>query len=220
MAGDLRSGRGARVTVVSRRTVLWVVALLVIAGLSVVTQARAAPVTLDSLRSADHVLILRPVERLPADEPGSERFTPLVHPTYDAAAGVGTDARVGLNQAAAGFGRDVSSGEEALGADQTEDDAIDDCLKSALWNMLFNAIWGTNHQVQFTPQGLWNASYNALLGCLQQRLGLDWVGASSLSNYFAEKLIGRGVAALRWDPTTTAFADWAAVTAFYSIPRG
>jgi hypothetical protein len=83
--------------------------------------------------------------------------------------------------------------------------------------MVFDAGWDAANGDSFNIGNELNATTNRLVGCLTERVGLPGITARSLSDYLMASFESRALEAMQLDPTTKAFIDWVAVTAWYSI---
>jgi hypothetical protein len=151
-----------------------------------------------------------------------EQASGTSRPTYDRSAErsptyeVAQSTRETLNQSSDDLATDAAVDEQDVGATGDESDE-DDCFKRALWGMVFDAGWDAVNGYSFNIGAELTATANRLTGCLTERVGLPDVTAANLSDYLMESFKSRALEALKADPTTKAFIDWVAVTAWYSI---
>lgn len=143
-------------------------------------------------------------------------------PTYDRSGGstptyeVAQSTWDSLNRTSEDLSNDVASDETSAKATSDESDE-DDCVKAALWGMVFDAGWDDANSYSFNLGAELNATITRLTGCLMTRAGLPNATATNLSDFLIDSFKTRALEALHTDPTTKAFIDWIAVTAWYSI---
>jgi hypothetical protein len=178
----------------------------------------ASAALLDVYEAAATVEVPRPADPgLPTDSLAT-RVTSLDQPNYDlTSAPLGSDTRAQLNAAADGLGTDIAGKEEQLTSDQTQQDDMSGCMKGALWDIGFDAVYDLATNQSFSLSNELGATYDRMYNCLGQQLGLGPIAATSTTNYLWESVVSRATQALNADPSTTEFVDWAAVTAYYSI---
>ncbi len=122
-----------------------------------------------------------------------------------------------LNRDSSGLRQDAITDEErAKAAEEVSRD--DGCFKAALWGIVFDAGWDLINGYSFNIGSELDASSSRALACLIHQAGLPPVTAANLTDYFMESFKNRALDVLHAAPTTNAFIDWVAVTAWYSIP--
>lgn len=187
--------------------------------------APASALTFTEARDADTVFVQVPrVAILYAPhELGSKQVTSIEHaPGYPI--NTTLTERQGLNAAANQLGADISTKEDALTSaisderERQEDEGdLSDCFKLALLDMLFDAGWDTANGYTPTIGSLLQSAQHGMGDCIAKHFGMSAITAENVTDYLAKSLISYGAEALRVDSTTAAFADWAGVTAWYSI---
>ena len=195
-ASSCRSDRGRR-----RRLRIVLAGVIACAGLALAGPASAETV----IEAYDH-----------ASGPSS--------PTYYHRAGESTptyrlaqDTWDTLNRESSSLAQDVTADEErAQAAEEAYRD--DSCFKGALWGIVFDAGWDLINGYSFDLGAELDATSKRATACLIHQAGLPPVTAPTLTDYFMESFKNRALEVLHTAPSTSAFIDWVAATAWYSIP--
>ena len=102
--------------------------------------------------------------------------------------------------------------------EQQERNELDDCFKGALFSILLDAIWDSANNRSVNLLSELTATSNRAASCIADHFHVGYLTAASISDWMLESVVHNGVDVLAHDPYVSAFIDWTAVTAWYSIP--
>jgi hypothetical protein len=137
-------------------------------------------------------------------------------PDYGSSAEVGNPVRQTLNDDANAAGREIDARAAQLEPDPTRLEWLKGCAKNALWEILYDGVWDYGNGTSFSVDDELNATMERMSQCIQTHFGVGQDVSDPVAAWIMQSITDNGSQVAN-DLGLSAFINWVAVTAWYSM---